>query len=172
MSVCCRHPVLDEQQLSAVFSQIMNHTRWSDRIEWTTVPSTPELRFHHAAQLHFRGRQLYLPHDLIGSLQDEAEVALLERVEQTARSLIHGFPAMAHLAAEYEVVLIAAHDGARAADIRPLVRPKPASDRRRTAGNKGSAGRRTFRILAISRMPYCTTTQPEAVHQAVINLHA
>ncbi len=220
---------LDEQQLSAVFSQIMNHQidyadlyfQYSRSEGWSleegmvkagsfnidqgvgvravsgektafaysddiSLPALTQAALatraigragasHHAAQLQFpQGRQLYLPHDPIGSLQDEAKVALLERVEQIARSLDPRVSqVMAHLAAEYEVVLIARHDGARAADIRPLVRLSlqviVEESGRREQGSAGGGGRFDFSYFSDAILHDYAA---RAVHQAVINLHA
>src|SRR5499426_649970 len=63
------------------------------------------------------GHNLYTPHDPIASLQDRAKVALLERIERRARALDPRVSqVMAHLAGEYEVVLVARADGKLAAD--------------------------------------------------------
>src|SRR6476619_490654 len=61
------------------------------------------------------GRQLYLPHDPLASLADEAKVALLEKIERYARSLDPCVTqVMAHLGGEYEVVLVRRSDGVTA----------------------------------------------------------
>ncbi|MGH8642781.1 MAG: PmbA/TldA family metallopeptidase, partial [Burkholderiales bacterium] len=58
------------------------------------------------------GHNLYTPHDPIASLQDQAKVALLERIERRARALDPRVTqVMASLAGEYEVVLVARTDG-------------------------------------------------------------
>jgi TldD protein len=69
------------------------------------------------------GRELYLPHDPIGSLKDTEKVALLEKLEGYARARDKRvIQVMASLSGEYEVVLVARSDGLLAADVRPLVR--------------------------------------------------
>lgn len=69
------------------------------------------------------GRGLYLPQDPIASLDAAAKVATLEKLERLARARDpRVVQVMASLAAEWDVVYIARHDGVRAADIRPLVR--------------------------------------------------
>ena len=67
--------------------------------------------------------ELYLPQDPIASLIDEGKVGLLEKLEGYARALDPRVTqVMASLAGEYEIVLVARHNGMMAADIRPLVR--------------------------------------------------
>ena len=69
------------------------------------------------------GHALYLPHDPIASLDATAKAALLEKLEAMARAEDpRVIQVMAHLAGEYEVILVAGSDGRLAADIRPLVR--------------------------------------------------
>ena len=92
------------------------------------------------------GRQLYLPHDPLASLPDEAKVALLEKIERYARSLDPRVSqVMAHLGGEYEVVLVRRSDGVTAADVRPLVRISVQviveQDGRREQGSGGGGGR-------------------------------
>ena len=68
-------------------------------------------------------RALYAGLDPIGSLDSNAKVALLGRVEKLARASDPRIvQVMAGLASEYDVVLIARADGTLAADVRPLVR--------------------------------------------------
>ncbi|HPP47382.1 MAG TPA: DNA gyrase modulator, partial [Accumulibacter sp.] len=70
-----------------------------------------------------QGHQLYMPQDPLSSLSAERKVQLLESLEKMARAEDPRVTqVMAHLAGEYEVVLIAGSDGRLAADIRPLVR--------------------------------------------------
>ena len=69
------------------------------------------------------GHALYLPHDPLVSLDATAKVKLLERLESYARAEDPRVAqVMAHVAGEYEVVLVAGSDGRLAADVRPLVR--------------------------------------------------
>lgn len=66
---------------------------------------------------------LYPDIDPIASLDATKKVALLERVEQYARGRDARITqVIANLSGEYEVILVARHDGRLAADIRPLVR--------------------------------------------------
>ncbi len=119
-------------------------------------------------------RELYLPNDPIASLADADKVALLERLEQIARSLDSRVTqVMAHLAAEYEVVLIARHDGLRAADIRPLVRLGlqviVESGGLREQGSAGGGGRFDYAYFTDDVL---RDYAQKAVHQAVVNLSA
>lgn len=96
--------------------------------------------------------QLYFPNDPIASLSDDHKVRLLERLENFARALDPRVTqVMASLAGEYEVVLVARHDGVMAADIRPLVRVSlqviAEHDGRREQGGSGGGGDSTTAIL-------------------------
>ncbi|WP_137939218.1 metalloprotease TldD [Chitinivorax sp. B] len=120
------------------------------------------------------GRGLYLPHDPIASLTDSDKIELLERIEGYARALDPRVTqVIAHLAAEYEVVMVARHDGVRAADVRPLVRLSiqviVEEAGKREQGSAGGGGRFDYAYFndAILR-DYAA----KAVHQAVINLSA
>jgi len=67
--------------------------------------------------------QLYIPQDPIASLSAEAKVKLLERLETYARKIDPRISQVtASIAGEYEVIMVARHDGVMAADVRPLVR--------------------------------------------------
>src|SRR3954466_7087518 len=103
---------------------------------------------HHQTQVTRRGdgRSLYLPHDPLASLADEAKVAMLEKIERYARSLdTRVTQVMASLGGEYEVVLVSRSDGVSAADVRPLVRVTVQvlveQDGRREQGSAGGGGR-------------------------------
>jgi TldD protein len=91
-------------------------------------------------------RVLYAPTDPIASLDSAQKVALLEKVEQLARSKDpRVVQVMAGVAAEYDVVLVARADGTRAADVRPLVRLSVTviaeQNGRREVGSGGGGGR-------------------------------
>ena len=123
---------------------------------------------------HQTGHALYLPQDPIASLDATAKVALLERLEALARAEdTRVIQVMAHLAGEYEVVLVAGSDGRVAADVRPLVRVSlnviVEQDGRREQGSAGGGGRGDYALFddAILR-EYARA----AVHQAVLNLEA
>ncbi|WP_373975853.1 metalloprotease TldD [Chitinibacter sp. SCUT-21] len=121
-----------------------------------------------------KGLQLYTPVDPLASLDEAAKVALLEKIEQIARSLDpRVVQVMASLASEYEVIYIARHDGHRAADVRPLCRLSInviiEQNGQREQGSAGGGGRFDY--------AYFTDTvlldyAKRAVDQAVLNLDA
>jgi TldD protein len=91
-------------------------------------------------------RALYAPTDPIATLDSAQKVALLEKVEARARAKDPRIvQVMAGIAAEYDVVLVARADGARAADVRPLVRLNVTviaeQGGRREVGTSGGGGR-------------------------------
>ncbi|MBS1160145.1 MAG: microcin-processing peptidase 2, Unknown type peptidase family [Proteobacteria bacterium] len=119
-------------------------------------------------------RNLYVPQDPIASLPAEAKVKLLERLEGFAKALdARVVQVMASLAGEYEVILVAGSDGRLAADIRPLVRCSISviveENGKREQGSSGGGGRFDFGYFDDEILQRYAK---EAVHQAVINLHA
>jgi len=119
-------------------------------------------------------RSLYVPHDPIASLPADAKVKLLERLEGFARALDpRVMQVMASLAGEYEVILVAGSDGRLAADIRPLVRCSISviieENGKREQGSSGGGGRFDFGYFDDEILQRYAK---EAVHQAVVNLHA
>ncbi|BEV70761.1 metalloprotease TldD [Paludibacterium sp. THUN1379] len=89
---------------------------------------------------------LYPAIDPCASLEAAAKVALLEKVEKLARAMDpRVIQVMAGLAAEYDVIYLARHDGVRAADVRPLVRLSvyviAEQNGRREQGSSGGGGR-------------------------------
>lgn len=118
--------------------------------------------------------QLYLPQDPIASLSAEAKVKLLEKLENFARKLDPRVTqVMASLAAEYEVVMVARHDGVMAADVRPLVRLSiqviTEANGRREQGSAGGGGRFDYGYFTDEVLERYAR---EAVHQALTNLDA
>ena len=118
--------------------------------------------------------QLYVPHDPIASLSDNQKVELLERLEKFARAADPRITqVMASLAGEYEVVMIARHDGMMAADIRPLVRVSIqviAEDKgKREQGSAGGGGRFDYAFFSDDVLQDYAR---KAVHQAITNLDA
>ena len=121
-----------------------------------------------------RGHRLYVPHDPLASLAAASKVRLLERLETLARAEDSRVTqVMAHLAGEYEVVLVAGSDGRLAADIRPLVRVSLTviveADGRREQGSAGGGGRTDYDFFTDDVLHGYAR---EAVHQAVTNLVA
>lgn len=121
------------------------------------------------------GHSLYLPHDPLASLDATAKVKLLERLESYARAEDSRVSqVMAHIAGEYEVVLIAGSDGRLAADIRPLVRVSisvivEGADGKREQGSSGGGGRTDYSFFTDDVLKAYAKA---AVHQAIVNLGA
>ena len=120
------------------------------------------------------GQQLYVPNDPIASLPADAKVRLLERLEGFARAIDpRVVQVMASLAGEYEVILVAGSDGRMGADIRPLVRCSVSviveENGQREQGASGGGGRFDFAYFDDDIL---RRYAGEAVHQALINLHA
>lgn len=119
-------------------------------------------------------QSLYLPNDPLASLPAEQKVKLLERLEGFARALDPRVAqVMASLAGEYEVVMVAGSDGRLAADVRPLVRCSISviieENGKREQGAAGGGGRFDFGYFTDEVLQRYAK---EAVHQAVVNLHA
>ncbi len=117
---------------------------------------------------------LYVPNDPLASLSADAKVNLLERLERFARAEDpRVVQVMASLAGEYEVILVAGSDGRLAADVRPLVRCSISviieEGGKREQGASGGGGRFDFSYFDDQVLQRYAA---EAVHQAVINLHA
>ncbi len=121
-----------------------------------------------------QSRSLYAGVDPIATLDSSTKVALLEKVERSARAKdTRVAQVMAGLAAEYDVVLVARADGTLAADVRPLVRLSLTviveHKGRREMGSAGGGGRfglAYFDDAVISRYV------DEAVSAALNNLQA
>jgi TldD protein len=121
-----------------------------------------------------KGRELYLPQDPIGSLNDKEKVALLEKLEGYARAIDKRvIQVMASLAGEYEVVLVARGDGLVAADVRPLVRLSvqviAEENGQREQGTAGGGGRFDYAYFTDDVL---RDYAAKAVHQALVNLDA
>ncbi|MEB0135021.1 metalloprotease TldD [Actimicrobium sp. CCC2.4] len=120
------------------------------------------------------GRDLYLPHDPLDSLDAAGKVRLLERIERMARARDPRIvQVMAGLAAEYDVVLVLRSDGVLAADIRPLVRLSVTviaeQNGRRETGSAGGGGRFGYGYFTDAVLESYAT---EAVDAALVNLDA
>ncbi|WP_295856593.1 metalloprotease TldD [uncultured Xylophilus sp.] len=117
-------------------------------------------------------RSLYPELDPIASLDSNAKVALLGKVEARARAKDPRVAqVMAGLAAEYDVVLVARADGTLAADVRPLVRLSVTviaeQNGRREVGSAGGGGRFG---LAYFDDALIGQYVDDAVRQALVNL--
>jgi TldD protein len=120
------------------------------------------------------GRSLYPPVDPLSSLDADAKVALLLRIEQMARTSDPRIrQVMASLAAEYDVILLLRADGRLSADVRPLVRVSlqviAEADGQRQQGSSGSGGRHG---LATFDEQHLRALVDQATHQALVNLEA
>jgi TldD protein len=121
-----------------------------------------------------RSLDLYRADDPLASLDDTAKVALLENIERRARALDPRVTqVIAHLAGEYEVILVTRSDGVTAADVRPLVRLSVQviveQDGRREQGSGGGGGRHDYAYFTDAVLQ---DYAQKAVSQALINLDA
>ncbi len=121
------------------------------------------------------GRRLYAPVDPLASISAAEKVDLLYRLDAEARRQDPRVAqVMISLAAQHEVILVAASDGTLAADIRPLVRLNvnviAEQDGRREQGSAGGGGRAGYELfLEQDRgLEYAR----RAVRQALVNLEA
>jgi len=119
-------------------------------------------------------RRLYGRADPLVSLQAQAKVGLLERIEKMARALDpRVVQVMASLGGTYEVVLVARSDGVLAADVRPLVRLSitviAESGGRRESGSSGGGGRHDYGYFSDDLL---LDYAKQAVHAAITNLEA
>ncbi len=119
-------------------------------------------------------RTLYGGADPIGSLDSNAKIALLGKVEQLARAKDpRVVQVMAGLAGEHDVVLVARADGTLAADVRPLVRLSVTviaeQNGRREMGNGGGGGRFGLDYFDEARIAEYVDA---AVNAALTNLEA
>ena len=120
------------------------------------------------------GRDLYLPHDPLTSLDATEKVKLLEKIERIARAKDpRVVQVMAGLAGEYDVVLVVRSDGVLAADIRPLVRVSitviAEQNGRREMGSSGGGGRYSYAYFSDELLEKYAS---EAVASALVNLEA
>jgi len=122
-----------------------------------------------------KGHGLYVPLDPLASLDATAKVKLLERLESYARAEDPRVTqVMAHIAGEYEVILVAGSDGRLAADVRPLVRVSltvivEGEGGKREQGSSGGGARTDYSYFSNAVL---RNYAHEAVHQAVVNLDA
>jgi TldD protein len=116
----------------------------------------------------------YQPLDPLASLDSGAKVALLEKLERLCRARDPRVgQVMAQLGGEYEVVLVARADGARVADVRPLVRLSvqviAEQHGRRESGSAGGGGRTDYSLFTEDKLEEYARL---AVDQALVNLEA
>ena len=119
--------------------------------------------------------QLYQPFNPLKSLDDQAKIDLLKRVDEETRKLDSRIEeVMVSLVAAYDNVLVANQNGSLQADVRPLVRMNVSvimvENGRREQGSMGGGGRSDYsyfldgdRAMEFAR---------EAVRQAQVNLQA
>jgi len=120
------------------------------------------------------GHALYPATDPLATLPAAAKVALLERLEAFARAQDPRVQqVMAHVAGEYEVIMVAGSDGRLAADVRPLTRVSITviveQNGKREQGSAGGGGRFDYGYFDDEILQRYAK---EAVHQAVTNLDA
>ncbi|HEX9391620.1 MAG TPA: metalloprotease TldD [Usitatibacteraceae bacterium] len=117
---------------------------------------------------------LYMPTDPVSSFADGEKVKILERLEQFARSIDPRVKeVMGRLSGEYEVVMVARHDGVMAADVRPLVHIGltviAEQNGRREQGHTGGGGRYDYHYFTDEVLKGYAQA---AVREALINLDA
>ncbi|HVC49917.1 MAG TPA: metalloprotease TldD [Burkholderiales bacterium] len=120
------------------------------------------------------GHVLYPAMDPLADFDSESRIAILHRVEALARAKDPRVTqVIAGLAGEYEVILVARHDGHLAADVRPLVRLSVQiiveSNGHREQGYAGGGGRFGYEWFNETRIAGFVD---DAVHQALVNLDA
>jgi TldD protein len=121
-----------------------------------------------------RAPQRYEPLDPLGTLDADAKVAMLEKLEKMCRALDPRVTqVMAHLGGEYQVILVTRADGVLAADVRPLVRVSvqviAESGGRRESGSAGGGGRTGYAHFTDAVLKDYAR---RAVDQALINLES
>jgi len=121
-----------------------------------------------------RAPMRYAPLDPLASLDADAKIALLERLEQLCRAADPRVTEVtAHLGGEYEVVLISRSDGVLAADVRPLVRLSvqviAQAGGRREMGFSGGGGRADYALFTDAVLG---DYAQQAVSQALVNLES
>jgi len=118
--------------------------------------------------------RLYRADDPLASMDDAGKVQLLERLEGFARAEDSAVTqVMAHVAGEWEVILVARSDGHMATDVRPLVRVFVSvimeKNGRREQGGAGGGGRFDYDYFSDERLREYARA---AVHQARVNMEA
>ncbi len=121
-----------------------------------------------------RASSLYTPNDPVSSFSDAEKVRILERLEQFARAIDPRVKeVMGRLSGEYEVVMVARHDGVIAADVRPLVHIGltiiAEQNGRREQGHTGGGGRYDYHYFTDDVLRNIAAA---GVREALINLDA
>jgi TldD protein len=121
-----------------------------------------------------RTGSLYTPNDPVSSFSDADKVRILERLEQFARAIDPRVKeVMGRLSGEYEVVMVARHDGVTAADVRPLVHIGltiiAEQNGRREQGHTGGGGRYDYTYFTDDVL---RNIAQMGVREALINLEA
>ncbi|MFP1922847.1 metalloprotease TldD [Lonsdalea quercina] len=124
-------------------------------------------------------RALYPSQNPLDSLTREEKIALLQRVDATARAEDARVQEVsASLTGVYELVLVAATDGTLAADVRPLVRLSVSvlveQDGKRERGSSGGGARTGYDYFwqLVDGEARAEAWAKEAVRMALINLSA
>jgi TldD protein len=120
------------------------------------------------------GHALYQPLDPVSGFSDAEKVRILERIEKMARAQDPRVKeVMARLSGEYEVVLVARHDGHVAADVRPMVHIGltviAEQNGRREQGHTGGGGRYDYAYFTDEILEKLAK---QGVREALINLDA
>jgi TldD protein len=120
------------------------------------------------------GHALYQPLDPVSGFSDAEKVRILERLEKFARAIDPRVKeVMARLSGEYEVVMVARHDGTLAADVRPLVHIGltviAEQNGRREQGHTGGGGRYDYAYFTDDVL---RSMAEMGVREALINLDA
>lgn len=120
-------------------------------------------------------QQLYLPDDPLASLSEQEKIALLHLADKTARAeSAYVQQVIPSIAAAYDVILVADHEGRLVADVRPLVRMNVAvivdKNGQRESASFGGGGRTDLTYFSHGqRIEHYAC---EAVRQALVNLDA
>ncbi|MFO0306353.1 MAG: metalloprotease TldD [Burkholderiales bacterium] len=120
------------------------------------------------------GHSLYQSNDPVSGYSDAEKVRILERLEKFARAIDPRVKeVMARLSGEYEVVMVARHDGVLAADVRPLVHIGltviAEQNGRREQGHTGGGGRYDYSYFTDEIL---RSMAELGVREALINLDA
>ena len=121
------------------------------------------------------GKQLYAPIDPMDSVESRHKVEWLRRIDVRARAADPRIKqVVVSMAANHNVILVAASDGTLAADVRPLVRLNvqviAEQGDRRESGVAGCGGRYGYERVLCEEVAF--DLAEEAVRAALVNLEA